>query len=256
MTATAPLPSWTRTLNADEALVLLDAATPGLGLADWAARAHELLPQASLARRREVIRMVREELLDHEGEVILDAAFGRLLQAGSPHRRRTLLWARLLARRPLAAPVMDALVLPALARADAPLAPDEADLIPAPAWDAWLRAVLHPEVPPESFKKTRSTLQAALTEIGVLAFSGGRARLTHARHAEPDMLGWAWALAAELRGTVGEISDSQAIRVSFPARLFATRPEYAAACVEAGVAAGLLRRSYLAGSPRLLVGAL
>jgi hypothetical protein len=256
MNAAAPLPSWTRTLNAAEALALLDAAAPGQPLAAWAEAGHALLPQASLERRRELIRMVREELLDHDGQVILDTAFGRLLREGSPHRRHTLLWARLLARRPLVGPALDALVLPALARAAAPLAPDDADLIPAAAWDAWLRGVLHPEIPPESFKKTRSTLQAALAEVGVLRFDGGRARHTRVRPAEPDAVGWAWALAAELSGPTVEISDAQALRASFPARLFGTRVEYAAACIEAGVSAGLLRRSYLAGSPRLLLGAL
>jgi hypothetical protein len=256
MSSPAPLPSWTRTLSQAEALELLDLAQPGLAVAEWARVGHERLPQASFVRRRELIRMVRDELLDHDGETIVESAYGRLLREGSPHRRHTLLWVRLLARRPLIGPALDALVLPALARVAAPLAPDDADLIPAAAWDQWLRSVLHPEIPPESFKKTRSTLQAALAEVGVLRFCDGRARQTRARHAEPDAVGWAWALAAELAGPTVEISDAQALRSAFPARLFATRAEYAAACVEAGLSAGLLRRSYLAGSPRLLLGAL
>jgi hypothetical protein len=253
MNSASPLPSWTRTLNEAEALTLLDLARPGLPLDQWAAEGHQRLPQASLPRRRELLRMVRDDLLDHDGQVIQESAYRQLLTAGSPHRRRTLLYGRLLARRPLIAPALDALVAPALARADAPLADADAAVIPAAAWDGWLRGVLRPGIPDEAFQKTRSTLQTALAGAGVIALSGARARVTRAQHAEPDGVGWAWVLAAQL-APGDELSDAEAIRSSFAARLFGTRPEYAAACIDAGIAEGLLRRSYLAGRPRLLLG--
>lgn len=252
----APLPSWTRTLNEAEALTLLDHARPGMDLARWASDGHDLLPQASLPRRRELIRIVREDLLDHDGSTILDSAYGRLLRGGSPHRRRGLLYGRLLARRPLVAPALAALIAPALARSDVPLASNDADVIPGRDWDEWLYSVLRPGIPDEAFKKTRSTLQAALAEAGVLSIVGSTVRTYRVRHGEPDGVAWAWLLASELASSSLEMSDSQAVRDSFAARLFGTRPEYGASCIEAGIGEGVLRRSYLAGSPRVLVGAL
>ena len=63
-----PLPTWTRTLNEDDARELLDAATPGLPVADWRELSHRILPQASRARRQELVRLVEQHLLDHDGE--------------------------------------------------------------------------------------------------------------------------------------------------------------------------------------------
>lgn len=245
------LTSWTRTLNEAEASTLLDSATPGESVETWAARGHELLPQASLPRRRELIRIVRDDLLDHTEGRIADAAFLRLFHAGSVHRRKGLLWARLLSRRPLVAAALEALILPALAASDAPLAPLNADLVPASAWDAWLRSVLRPGIPDEAFKKTRSTVRTSLATAGIVVLTGNTTRVTHA---EPDPLAWSWSLADELARRGGETDEGWALRDSFAARLFGTRREYGMACLEAGIGAGLLRRSYLAGVPRVLVG--
>ncbi len=247
------LTSWTRTLNEAEASTLLDSATPGESVETWAARGHDLLPQASIPRRRELIRIVRDDLLDQTGERIEDTAFLRLFRAGSFHRRKGLLWGRLLSRRPLVGAALEALVLPALAASDAPLAPLDADLVQATAWERWLRSVLRPGIPEEAFKKTRSTVQTALASAGIVAFKG-TTRTTRVTHAEPDPLAWSWTLADELDRRGGETDEAWALRDSFAARLFGTRREYGMACLEAGIGAGLLRRSYLAGVPRLLVG--
>src|SRR5690606_16514151 len=90
--ATEFLTSWTRTLNEEDALTLLDSAHPGARVEEWVELGHQLLPQASLARRRELIRIVREELLDTRDGVIDASAWLRLLQGGSPHRRLGLLY--------------------------------------------------------------------------------------------------------------------------------------------------------------------
>ncbi len=251
----ASLPSWTRTLNEPEAGTLLDAAVPGESVDAWAALTDGLLPQASVPRRRELIRIVREDLLDHTASVIDDTAFLSIFRGGTAHRRKGLLWGRLLSRRPLVEPVLEALVLPALRASDTPLAPHDADVVPSEAWDSWLYAVLRPGIPSEAFKKTRSTLQTALASAGVLQFEANRARTTHVIHAEPDPVAWSWIVADELARGGGENDESWALRGSFAARLFGTRHEYGMACIEAGIGAGLLRRSYLAGVPRLLVGA-
>lgn len=58
------LTSWTRTLNVEDALTLVDSAYAGTSVEEWAERSDLTLPQASPARRRELIRIVRDELLE------------------------------------------------------------------------------------------------------------------------------------------------------------------------------------------------
>src|SRR5262245_44423063 len=101
MEATDSLTSWTRTLNEEDALVLIDSAQGGTSIEEWAELGDRLLPQASAARRRELIRIVREDLLDSRDGTIVDSAWLRLFQEGSPHRRLGLLYGRLWRNRPL-----------------------------------------------------------------------------------------------------------------------------------------------------------
>jgi len=248
-----PLTSWTRTLNAEDALTLLDSAHAGNSIADWEELGDRILPQASPARRRELIRIVREELLDSQDGVVVESAWLRLLQAGSPHRRTGLLYGRLWRNRPVLLRALDTLVHPALERADRPLAPHDSDLLEADEWDGFLRAVLRADVPHEAFVKTRSTVQSALRDVGVLEISGNQQRTIRVRRGRPDPLAFAWVLAREV-GELGDESESWALRHSFAAFLFAPRSDYAATCIDAGVNAGLLRRGHLMGQSRLHIG--
>lgn len=247
------LTSWTRTLNEDDALTLLDNAYAGMSIDDWTDLADRLLPQAGAARRRELIRMVRDELLDVRDDAVVASAWLRLFQDGNPHRRVGLLYGRLWRNRPLVLRALDELVHPALERADRPLPPYDADLIEPDAWDRFVRAALRPDVPSEAFAKTRSTLQGALRSVGVLEISGNQGRTCRVRHGRPDPLAFAWVVARELTERP-EQPDSWATRESFAARLFAPRPDYAATCLDAGVAAGLLRRGHLMAQTRLDAG--
>lgn len=251
--AAESLTSWTRTLNEEDALTLLDNAQPGTSVADWAELADQLLPQASAARRRELIRMVRDELLDAREETILASAWLRLFQDGSPHRRLGLLYGRLWRNRPLVARALDQIVHPALERADRPLAPRDADLLEPNVWDEFVRTCLRPGVPSEAFVKTRSTVQGALRSVGVLDISGNQGRTCRVRRGRPDPLAFSWVVARELVDC-GEQSENWALRDAFAARLFATSADYAANCVEAGVSANLLRRGHLMAQTRLYPG--
>ena len=56
--------SWTRTLNLDDAHTLLAVAEPGTRVDDWSDICHGLLPELSVARRRELIRILRDGFLD------------------------------------------------------------------------------------------------------------------------------------------------------------------------------------------------
>ncbi|MGA3123999.1 MAG: hypothetical protein ABSF69_24840 [Polyangiaceae bacterium] len=250
---TEALTSWTRTLNEEDALTLLDSAHAGTSVEDWAARGDSLLPQASPARRRELIRIVREELLDSRDAVIVESAWLRLFQNGSPHRRLGLLYGRLWRNRPVVLRALDEVVHPALERADRPLAPHDSDVIDADTWDRFLRSALRSDVPSEAFAKTRSTVQGALRDVGVLEITGNRERAFRVRRGRPDPLAFAWVVARELREQ-GEASETWATRDSFAARLFAPRSDYAAICVDAGVTAGLLRRGHLMAQSRLQLG--
>lgn len=251
----ARLTSWTRTLNEDDALALLDNATPGMTLSEWEELAHLGLPQARHDRRRELVHIVREELLDHDGSHILPSAFLRLLQNGSPWRRICLLYGRRLFHMPLAVRTLQALLLPALARLDEPLAPDEAGHLDQEDWDQFLHDTLLPDTGPQAFEKTRSTLQRHFARLRVLEISGHGRRTTLVQHSEPDPIAFCWLVAHELH-SIGqlEVEQSWVMRQAFASQVFAVRPAYALACLQAGIQEGLLVRGYLAGVERLHPG--
>lgn len=256
MTSAGPenhLTSWTRTLNVEDAFALLDVANPGMSVRAWMELGDTLLPQTSQARRTELLRIVRTDLLDTAHEVIVQSSWLRLFQGGSPHRRSGLFFGRLWRKRPLIAAAIDTLILPALANTDRPLSPHDSDLVPHEAWDTMLRKVLHPDVPHEAFTKTRSTLQAAFRDVGVLELLTSPRRTTRVRHARPDPLAFAWVLAHEL-AELRDQAESWALHSSFAARLFAPRPDYVALCIEHGLEAGLLTRNYLMAQARLHPG--
>ena len=247
------LTSWTRTLNEDDALALLDNAQPGTHVADWTELADRLLPQSSAARRRELIRIVREELLDTRDGQVAASAWLRLFQDASPHRRRGLLYGRLWRNRPIVLRALDELVHPTLERAERPLAPHDSDLVDPEVWDQFVRSCLRPDVPGEAFIKTRSTVQGALRAVGVLEISSNQGRMCRVRRGRPDPLAFAWVVARELVDR-GEQSEPWAARDAFAARLFAPHADYAVNCVDAGVTAGLLRRGHLMAQTRLYPG--
>jgi hypothetical protein len=247
------LVSWTRTLNEEDALALLDSARPGMPVEEWVSLGHSRLPQASQVRRRELIRMVREELLDTSGDIVVASCWLRLFQEGSPHLRLGLLYGRLWRNRPLVLRALDSLVHPTLERADRPLAPRDADVVGSEDWDRFLRAHLRRETPSEAFAKTRSTVQSALRAVGVLEITGTREKVCRVRHGRPDPVAFAWVLARELRDR-GDASETWAARESFAVRLFAPTADYASTCIDAGVSANLLRRSHLLGQAQLRAG--
>ncbi len=249
------LPTWTRTLNEEDAKELLDAASPGLPLVEWRELSHSILPQASRPRRQELVRIVERDLLDHDGENIRDTVFLDLFQQGSPHERSTLLFGRLLPRRPLVSLALDHLVHPALERADEPLADYDAAVIPEEGWGQLLRAALPPDTGETAFTKTRQTLQRFLAGAGVLKIEGNTTRRITAQHARPAPVAFGWLIAHELRLTAkAETPLPWALRESFAARLFAPELPYARTCIDTAVSEGVLQRGYLLGETRLHPG--
>jgi hypothetical protein len=248
---------WTRTLNEEDALALLDTAQPGEAVADFEARALAELPQVRRPRRVETIRMVRDRLLDHRDGRISDGAFLRLMKSGASPRRTALLWGRFVYPMPLVHDTLSQVIAPWLAAADDPRSPPGAGRATREDWDAALRGLLNPEVTPATLDKTRSTLQTLFARAGILTFDAvppGRPRTTQVHHGRPDPLAFAWLVGHELRTSGrGEITERAAASESFAARLFLPLPAYAAQCLEAGAQAGVLVSSHLMGMPRYLL---
>lgn len=250
---TSGLTSWTRTLNEDDAILLLEQSDPGTSRERWNERGHEILPQASRPRRRETLRIVGEQLLDWRDNQVADTSFLRLFQAGTAHRRHALLYGRILAQQPWILRALAELVHPRLERTHEPLAPPDVDLIPEEDWRAFIRR--HADLPDSAFAKTRTMLHRNLAALGVLAVAGNSRRITRVKHAEPDPTAFGWLMAHELT-TSGrsEAGQSWARVDALPSKLFAVRPEYADRCIDLAVQDGLLRRGFLAGMARLHVG--
>lgn len=242
---------WTRTLNEEDAMNLLDTLTPGESFEAFRRRALADLPQASRARRVETIRLVGERLLDAVDGTVSPSDYLRLFVGAAPPRRAALLWSRFTFTMPLVSDVLKVLLEPALERAERPLAPTDAAVLTQADWDAALHTLLRPGAPPSVVDKTRSTLQSVLSRCGVLVLEGARARTARVRRSEPDALAFSWLVAHELRsGPHFEVSERAAVTTSYAARLFLPTADHAAACLEAGVRDGVLERSYLMGSAR------
>jgi hypothetical protein len=117
------LNSWTRTLNLDDAHSLLALVEPGMTVQRWATACHAALPHLSAARRRELIRLLRDGFLDLDGGDDGEAtiANGRFLAAymAAPAIGQLHLvdvqWAM---SHPLTLIAVEALVTPALASGD------------------------------------------------------------------------------------------------------------------------------------------
>ena len=246
---------------------LLDLAEPGMALADWRARGESRLPQISRDRRRELMREVERDLLDLSapgvggpgigpaggpGVYICGGWFLRLFQQEGPHVRQGLFIGRALYGRAGVREVLEALVHPALGRAEEPLAGPEAALIGGEEWEGFFLDRLPEGTGGASRTKTRQTMQRHLALAGVLDLEPLPS--TRAQRARPAPLAFAWLVLHEMERTGrSEARLEWAIRQSFAARLFACEEAYARLCVEAGVRAGLMRAGYLAGQPRLHV---
>lgn len=248
--------SWTRTLNEDDALLLLDEAQPGLSLEQWTDRGHDILPQPSRDRRTELIRLVREKLLDWTPQgTVADTRWLGILRASAPGPRRHLLHGRFLFDAPWILRVQATLIGPHLEAAEAPLAERDADLIKHATWVSFVEENALPNTGPESLKKTRSVVLRNLARLDVISPEGERGEDARVRRGKPDPLAFGWLLAFELRTKgVGECSLGWAAHHSRPATLFRPEPAYAERCVNAALAAGLLRRSFIAGEARYLDG--
>ncbi len=254
--ASPGLPSWTRSLPEDDVVAALSAAEPGLPLVEWRRRCEALLPHASHKRQREVLTLVLRGLLDHDSAAIADCAFSRLARELGARGQTDLVWGRYLFGLPLVDAALREVVAPVAQLLDEPLVSPDRLQITTLQWQVWLEHRLAPGASQKSAINTRGNLLSALRRVGILSQNSPGARQAMLRRASPEPRAFAWLLAHELRSAQRmEAPERWAGANSFAARLFLPSPAHVQVCVDQGVAAGFLQRSYLAGEPRLLVPA-
>lgn len=176
--------SWTRTLNLDDAHSLLALARPGTPLLVWERACHRHLGHLSTARRRELIRIVREEYLAREGLHLAQNLFLRHYDAATALEQVELVAAQWALSHPLSLATVEALVQPALDAED--------PQIPLARLDAFVAEQLETDSA-QSLGKTRRVLVKALEGVGCLGAQGtGRHRTIWAKHGQPSRATWAY----------------------------------------------------------------
>jgi hypothetical protein len=248
------LPSWTRSLPEDDVLLAMGEAEPGLSLREWRQRCDRVLPHASPIRRREVLTFILRGVLDHDGQEFASTRFVRLVRGFGAQGQRDLLWGRYLFTIPIVDAALREVVAPIASLLDEPLVPTERLQVSTEQWKAWLATRLRPGSSGKSAHNARGNLLTALRRVGIVTQAAGALRTTQVRHATPEPLAFAWLVGHEMRGTHRvEAPERWAVGASFAARLFLPSVQHAEVCIEQGIAAGLLIRSYLAGEPRILL---
>lgn len=248
------LSSWTRSLPEADVLVGLATAEPGLAIAEWRTRVDQSLQHASADRRREVMTFLSRDLLDSDGAHLTPSTFLRLAKELPVQGRRELVWGRYLFTLSLVHAAMAEVLAPKALLLDEPLLPEDELVLSTNSWLEWLMSRLKPGASEKSAINTRGNLVAALRSVGCLVTSPGRQGTTRVSRTLPHPLAFAWLIGHEMARTgVREVTDAWACSHSFAARLFLCDSVHAQLCLDAGVAAGLLRRSYLAGEARLLL---
>jgi hypothetical protein len=229
------LTTWTRTLNLDDAHVLLALAVPGTDYDDWVRACYEALPELSEARARELVRLVRDGFLDARDEGPLpDSLFLACYQDAPAAAQIDLVAVQWALSHPLTLVATEELVAPRLVSGKSALSLDDIDAAVA-------RQVASESA--ESLRKTRTVLVGAMEEVGTLETRGtGQHRSLRASRGAPHPLAFAYLLRRELqeRGADG-MMVAEAIEGSLPIRLTQCTLEHAMHCLDAAAAAGALR---------------
>jgi hypothetical protein len=226
--------SWTRTLNMDDAHSLLARVEPGMALSAWASLCHRDLAHLSIARRRELIRILRDDLLGVDGQGrILEGLFLRFYRNAPASAQVDLLDHAWALSHPLPLVVADRLLAPAR-EGGSPIALDDVDRL--------VRGELATDRD-ESARKTRSVVLGALERVGAIEARGtGRNRALATARGTPHPLAFGWMLYRTARERAGTLSFEQAIGDSLAPRLTGCTREHGTAAVAWCVARGVLDR--------------
>lgn len=227
--------SWTRTLNLDDAHTLLALVEPGLSVETWAELCHRQLPELSVARRRELIRILRDGYLDlADGQIQL----GLFLQSyrNAPAAAQIdlvhLQWAL---SHPLTLVAAEKLVAPALASGDPDIPLDDFELLVERRLETSSS---------ESLRKTRTVLLGAMEDIGILEARGsGQHRLLRAARGKPHPLAFGYLILRDLaERRLDGMMASEVPETSLGVRLTQCGASWARHCVEWNLERGILTR--------------
>lgn len=182
--------SWTRTLNLDDAHTLLACVEPGIHVDAWTEQCHALIPHLSVARRRELIRLLRQGFIAWEDDRAVPGLFMSMYADASAAAQIDLVDLQWAMSHPLTLIAVEALVAPALDS-------DRAE-IALGAVEALVARHLSTESA-ESLRKTRTVLLGAMEGIGTLDTSGtGQHRALRASRGAPHPLGFGYLVRRDL----------------------------------------------------------
>ena len=184
--------SWTRTLNLDDAHTLLAVATPGLSLAEWTQRCHTSLPNLSIARRRELIRLLRDGFLEWtDDDTIAPGLFLQFYATASATAQIDIVNVQWALSHPITLVGVERLVQPTLESGQTD--------IPLKDVEKLVASNLHTRSA-ESLRKTRTVLLGAMEGIGTLVTRGtGQHRQLSAARGRPHPLTFAYLVHRDLQ---------------------------------------------------------
>jgi len=214
------LKSWTRTLNLDDAHTLLALAVPGTPLAEWTAACHDALPDLSAARRRELVRILRDSFLEHNGEVLGTGLFMQFYANAPAVAQIDLVKLQWALTHDLSLLAAERLVAPALSSGHLEIPLARVETFVAEHLDTRSQ---------ESLRKTRTVLLGALDGIGVLHTRGtGQHRSLSASRATPHPLAFAYLVARDLKARGDHaMMAAEVAQSSLPVRLTQCEPQHA-----------------------------
>ena len=228
--------SWTRTLNLDDAHSLLALAEPGLSNADWAAQCHATLPDLSVARRRELIRILRDDFLEWKDDLIVDGLFLNVYANSPATAQIDLMSVQWALSHPITLIATEHLIAPALTKED--------KAIPLEAVESLVAEALETDSK-ESRRKTRTVLLGALEGLGTLTTRGtGQHRSIAACRAEPHPMGFGYLILRELKDRgLDAMMASEVTETSLSVRLTQCTESHAQQCLDWSLKAGILLHS-------------
>lgn len=236
----------TKSIDVDEALMLIDLTREVEGLAAWQDEALYRLPQASRQRRQEIVRSVRRKFLQTDNDRIIATPLWTLLTTHTVDGRlkRDLLFAQYLRTTPLVWEAIQQVVLPHAKAGGRPLAKDEDAEISQDEWDSLLERRLR-QYTDTTFSRTRRHITAHLTKFGLLEArkipEERYAKRFFAHFYEPDPRAFWFSLATEFADqgwtsrSLDFIVDQSWTRIAY-----CTRSTYARFVMEEAERAGLV----------------
>ena len=245
-TATGSYGALTKSIDIDEALMLIDLARGYESVAAWQDEALYRLPQASRQRRQEIVRAVRRKFLQIEDDRFAITPLVTLLslQTLDGRAKRDLLLAQYLRTTPLVWEAIKLVVLPHAEAGARPLTKAEDASITSDEWMAFLDGRLNTTTN-STVVKTRNHITAHLTKFGLLEaqpIPGDRfGKRFFARFYEPDPRVFWFSLALEFaeRGWTSRSLD-YITNESWTRIAYCAKPSYARYAIEEAERAALV----------------